>query len=320
MRALLKKNIAESRLLFLACAAALFGFCWLYVWLVGRFSMSRFQTVLEQFREYERLMPVPFDQLFTYPGRIAVAYTEPVVFVCMTIWAISRGSDSVSGELGRGTLEMMLAQPVSRLKLLASHIMVTVTGVALLAAAAWAGTCTGIAMTTVKEEIAPPSIKLPMGFELPLTTGEPQTVRTPMSELVTGSDFLPAAVNLFALGFFLAGLATLLSSADRYRWRTIGLAVGLFVIQFVMKIVGKASDSWSWLLRCTWFRAYEPASFVTLTVRSPEHAWSLILRDSRGQFLDFGPLGYDLVLISLGCAAFVCAAIIFSRRDLPAPL
>ena len=59
---------------------------------------------------------------------------------------------------------------------------------------------------------------------------------------------------------------------------------------------------------------------MTLTVRSPEHAWSLILRDSRGQFLDFGPLGYDLVLISLGSAAFVFAAVIFSRRDLPAPL
>ena len=36
--------------------------------------------------------------------------------------------------------------------------------------------------------------------------------------------------------------------------------------------------------------------------------------------IELGPLGYDLVLIGLGATAFVAAARVFCRRDLPAPL
>ena len=63
---------------------------------------GQFRTILEQFREFEKFAPIDFDALFTYPGRVGMTYDEPIVILCVIIWCISRGSDVVSGELGRG--------------------------------------------------------------------------------------------------------------------------------------------------------------------------------------------------------------------------
>jgi ABC-2 type transport system permease protein len=318
-RTLLKKCIGEARLLWLACAAGLFAFCWVRVWLVGRFEMSRFQAVIEQFREFERFSPVPFEHLFTYAGRIALTYDEPIVVLCLSLWAIARGSDSISGELGRGTMEMLLAQPISRLQLITTQAAVTVVGTALLAAVAWSGTCAGIATTTVKEEVTKTWTVPGFGWKIPIPLAPKETRIVPMSEKVEAEVFLPAAANLFSLGFFLAGLSTFLSSWDRYRWRTIGITVGIYVVQMILKIVGMAVDDYAWLLKCTFFTAYEPESFVRIALNSPRDTWSVILYE-QGQWVELGPLGYDLVLILLGSVAYVLAAIVFCRRDLPAPL
>ena len=51
------------------------------------------------------------------------------------------------------------------------------------------------------------------------------------------------------------------------------------------------------------FTAYEPQQLVTGTAES----WWLVAR-------------YDAVLIGIGLAAYLVGALIFARRDLPAPL
>ncbi|MCO6456980.1 MAG: ABC transporter permease [Pirellulaceae bacterium] len=320
-RSLLKKCLSESRLLLLACSLGLYLFCWLRCWVVGQFEMARFQAVLEQFRDFERFSPVPFEQLFTFAGRVALTYDEPVVILCVSVWAISRGSDVVSGELGRGTMEMLLAQPVSRLQVLASQVSVTIAGVGLLCVFAWLGTATGIQTTTVKELGPPPTWQVPgLGLKVPNPLAERGTVEVRLRDKVDVRVFVPAAFNLFCLGYFLAGLSTLMSSWDRYRWRTIGLVVGFYVLQLTMKIAGIASDSMAWLLRLTIFTAYEPEAFVSTAVNRPDEVWSVWIVDSQSRFQDLGPLGYDLILLVLGTLALVAAAVIFCRRDLPAPL
>ena len=141
-----------------------------------------------------------------------------------------------------------------------------------------------------------------------------------MAAKVNTRDMWPAAVNLFALGFFLAGLSTLVSSFDQYRWRTIGIVAGIYVVQLIMKIVGLASERFQWLLSWTFFTAYDPERFVSVSVNMPHSAWRLIMVDQQGQWLGLGPLGYDSVLIGMGFTAYVAATVIFCRRDLPAPL
>ncbi len=319
--ALLGKSWREARLLMLSSALILFAFCWVRVWVVSLLPTDRFKTIVEQFREFERFVPVSLEQLFTYPGRIALTYDELIVVMGMAIWAIARGSDTVAGELSRGTLEMVLAQPVSRQRVVLTQATVTVLGAALLALATWFGLYVGIHTTHVDEPVAAPVLPLSVfGLDPQQVLQEGETRRVAMSTKVNAHDLWPAAANLFALGFFLAGLSTLVSSMDSHRWRTIGIVAAIYVLQLIMKIVALASENLKWLFHWTFFTAYDPERFVSLAVHTPEDAWRLILVDDQGAWQALGPLGYDLLLIGMGVAAYLAATWIFCRRDLPAPL
>jgi len=301
--------------------AAMYSFCWARVWVVSLFEMSRFKVIIEQFREYERFSPVPFEQLFTYAGRIALTYDEPIVLVSVSLWAIARGSDCVSGEIGRGTMEMLLGQPISRVQVLWTHAVVTIAGIALLSFTSWLGVYTGIMTVSVEEPAPPETWTIPLlDVEVPNPLSKEKMQTTPMSEIVDEQVFVPAAFNLFALGFFLAGLTSLFSSWDRYRWRSIGLVVGIYMFQMIVKVLALASDRFHWLLNCTFFTLYEPERCVSIAASEPQQTWSLVLRDQAGGFVDLGPLGYDSLLIGMGLLAYAIATVIFHRRDLPAPL
>ena len=320
-RTLIKKFLYDSKSLWMCCAATLFGFCWLRVWIVSQFDMSKFKKLMEQLEHLKRFFPIPFEELLTYTGRIAVTFDEPIVVTCITIWAVSRASDCVSGEIGRGTMELLLAQPISRVRLFWTHASLTILGVALLAIAAWLGTCTGIATCHVTEKPPPATFTIPViKLSIPNPWGSTEEIIRPMSELVSPWHFLPAVSNLFCLGFFLTGLTSLMSSWDRYRWRTIGIVVGIYLVQMIFKIVGLAVEDVGWLLHFSFFSAYEPEVFVNVALRSPELLWELRQFDEQGHYVRPGALGSHLLLLTLGAGCFLFATLIFHRRDLPAPI
>ena len=325
MRLLFQKSIRESRWLFLGCAAAIFAFCWLRVWIVSRLSTERFRAILEMLPgDWKRFLTIDFEWLITYPGRISLAYQELIVIMCVAVWSIARGSDVVSGEINRGTMEMLLAQPFSRGKILATQSFVALSGCALLSLSAWGGTCAGVLTTAVKEPVAT-KLQLPfyvpgVGTEVTLPLPTTKTVRIPMRQRVDMRLFFPATVNLFCLGVMITGLSTLMSSWDRYRWRTIGLVSGILIAQLILKIAGMALEELHPLTYLSLLSAYEPESHVRLADVSPELMSSMWLAGEDGQFKGFGPLAHDLLLFGVGSISFIAASAIFSRRDLPAPL
>lgn len=318
-RILVRNYIKQSSTLFAALAAGLFAFAWVRVWVVSLLDMGQFQTIVEQFRDFEKFAPVSFDVLFTYQGRVAMTFDEPVVIICVVVWCISRGSDVVSGEIGRGTMEMLLAQPISRAKLLWSHAAVSVGGLALLCGLVWIGITVGVHTTTVDETVPPPVVQVPFfDWEIPLQLGEPETESFPLSERVDARAFAAATFSLFALGFLLLGLSTLLSSIDRYRWRTIGFVMGIYVLQFVMFVLGKAAKPIQWLQSMSFFNCYRPQKLSTLVTDGGLSApWSLgtVMPESM-----FPPLVYPMILIAMGIGCYLLAAKFFTTRDLPAPL
>lgn len=321
-RAVLKKCLMEARLLFVACAVALFAFCWVRVYIVSRLEMTSFIAIVEKlWDKWKDFSPVPLSQLLSYSGRIALTYDEPIVVVCVSIFAIARGSDAVSGEINRGTMELLLAQPVSRLQALYSQAAVTVGGLVLLALISWAGVWCGIQTISVKEDAPVKSLKVPgLPIEIPYSFKKPEKIRVPMSQRVDAEDILPGAFNLGCLGFCLAGISTLVSAFDRYRWRTIGLVAGFYVVQMVLKILAMAIKEVGWLKQVTIFTLYEPQKFIAAAVHTPHEAWNVALHDSAGNFLEPGPLGYNLILLGLGLFSYLAAGIVFHKRDLPAPL
>jgi len=318
-RALWKKNVRESRWLFLGCASILFVFCGVRVWIVSRLEMDRFRNILENLPEsWQKLAPVPIEELFTYEGRVAVTFEEPVVYLMMAVWAITRASDSVSGSLSQGTMEMMVAQPLSRSRLLWTHTCTTLAGVCLLAIVSLAATTCGLLTSTAT--LPPEPVRIPLlGIALPIANGPPQEVR--MSELVAWQAMLPAALNYACLGVFLTGITTFLSSWDRYRWRTIGLAVGFYVVETILELVGLAFAGLDWVKGLTFFSAYEPIAFVTRSRSDPDYAWCFATNAAgKHGATHLGPLGCDAILLLLGSLGIVAALVIFCRRDLPAPM
>jgi ABC-2 type transport system permease protein len=272
-KALWRKAIGDARLLLLFLTALLFGFNWLFVYLSSLIDLGPLGVFLQTLPPaFEKLSGVPFASVATPVGRISAAYVDPVVLFATTIWAVGRGSDAVSGEIGRGTMEMLLAQPVRRISVLATQAAVTTLGSAILATAVLVGTCMGLATVSLNEH-------------------------------VDWTAFVPGAVNLFAMMFFLSGVSTLVSSADSHRWRTIGVVGGFYVVQLVFKVIGRLVERFSWLMYLTFGTACEPQALVI----DAEQAWALSIR-------------YDGVLIGIGLVCYAVAAAIFSQRDLPAPL
>ena len=280
-----KKSWWEVRWLLLGFAAVLFVFQWWRYWMIGQMPIGNFRMVLRLLpAATEKLSPIPYEQLAEYPGRIAIGYSEPLVLLVISLWAIGRGSDVISGELGRGTMELLLAQPIRRIGLLATQAAVTLTGVAVLALATWLGTVAGMETVTIEESFA-------------------------------ASRLLPAVLNVFALGVFLAGLSTLFSSFDHHRGRTVGIVAGIYIVSVMMKLVGRASQKFHLLMYGSFFTAFEPAPLVV----HPEHAWRLWYQTSAGE-LQLGGLGSSAILLTLGALSYAVAAWVFCHRDLPAPL
>lgn len=318
-RVLVKKYMGQSALLWWGCGLTLFLFAWVRVWVVSLMEMERFKAVLEQFREFEKLSPVPFDQLITYPGRVGMTFDEPIVLICIVVWCVARGSDVVSGELGRGTLEMLLAQPISRTRLLLSHAFVSSAGLIGLVLCLWAGIWLGTQLTTVEETVPVPSFRLPLlGVEIPLSAEPPEKVTFRMADKVDSRIFAASVVNLITFGFFLLGLSSMISSLDRYRWRTVGAVITIYVIQTVMYGLGRAAEQIGFLEHLTFLTCYRPQKLVSTAIDPGTGGpWRLL---PRGDEEWLGPMAFPLILFMMGLACYALAVRIFRKRDLPAPL
>jgi ABC-2 type transport system permease protein len=318
-RVLVRKYVSQSALLWAACALAMFAFSWVRVWVVSLLDTSQFQNVLDQFRKFEKFAPIEFDALISYDGRVGMTFDEPVIMFCVVIWCIARGSDVVAGELGRGTLEMLLAQPIRRSQLLFSHAVVSIGGLALLCLLVWGGVAIGVQTVTVQESVPPPAVTIPIfNFDIPLAAASNEKLDVRLKDRVDSTVYASSVLNLFAFGFFVLGLSTLTSAWDRYRWRAVGTVVTLYMIQLVLFGLGKASESLSWLLSMTFFSCYKPQKMIKMVrEEGADVVWSF------QQPLDDGllpPMVYPTMLFVMGIAAYAIATIVFTRRDLPAPM
>ncbi len=256
-RALWKKAISAAWLQLLISSVLLILFAWLFVWLMGLFKLGAWASFLQMLPDFsQRMMGVPIKHIASPQGQITLLYEHVITILIFIGWAVGRGSDPISGEISRGTMDLTLTLPVRRTSVIFVPAVVSVVGAAVLGAAVWAGTWIGLVVARGDEGIA-------------------------------AAGFLPGAVNLVAMTFCLTGFTTFVSSWNSSRWRTISICVGFFVVSVIVKMVGRLWEPGDWLKYLSFLTPFDPQKLILLN----DGAWDMSLRfDSI--LVGLGLLGY----------------------------
>ena len=228
--------------------------------------------------------------LFRVTDMLSVGYVEPLVIVMLCVWAIGRAAGAIVGELDRGTLELLLAQPVARYRLVLAHLCVDLLTIPVLCLSLWAGTWLGLTLVGVKELTGPSE-----------------------GALISPRIFGPALWSVAALLFAVSGYTMWLSAAGRFRGRVLGVAVLVTLLQFLVHVIGQLWDAVAFLRPFTVFYYYQPQALILHQRGTVDLArvWPL------GQPLLVNGV---VVLAAVGAVGYGLALWTFCRRDLPAPL
>lgn len=233
---------------------------------------------------------------------LAVAAAHPLVQAIICIWAIGRAGGSIAGEIDRGTMELLLAQPMARRNIVLAHFLVDITVIPLLCLGLLAGIYIGTAI--VGEFTVDPGVYEAVRMKPP----------NPLpSYSVKASIVRPGLWNTAALAFAVSGYTMWISAAGRSRNRVLGLAILVTLIQFIINVIGQLWSGMSFLRPFSVFYYYQPQA---INLRG---AWTI----DPGMAWFGKPLAsvnVIVVLVLVGAIGYLFALRTFLRRDVPAPL
>jgi ABC-2 type transport system permease protein len=240
---------------------------------------------------------------------MSIAYVHPLVVVILCIWAVGRSSGAIAGEIDRGTMELLLAQPLARFRLILAHLWVDLLTIPILCLSTWAGNWLGPWLAGPIEVKVPDSPDIPLAVRLILQRPVP-----PELLAIDSWAFAPALLSVGGLLFAVSGYTLWVSACGRFRWRVLGVAVFVTLIQFLINLVGQMwEEALGWLRPLTVFYYYQPQNVIL----------------GRGWSVDFSVWNHGhalvhvpgaAVLFAVGLAGYALALWTFTRRDLPAPL
>lgn len=91
--------------------------------------------------------------VFSLGGAIALGYVHPISIILASVFAIGFTTSAVAGERQRGTLEVLLARPVSRREVYATLLVSVLFYLAVVLAAAGVGTLLGASLAGVTGDL-----------------------------------------------------------------------------------------------------------------------------------------------------------------------
>ena len=92
--------------------------------------------------------------VFSLGGAVALGYVHPISIILLSIFAIGFTTSAVAGERQRGTLEVLLARPISRRQVYVTLLVAVLLFIGLVLVAASIGTLVGSAVVGVLGELA----------------------------------------------------------------------------------------------------------------------------------------------------------------------
>ncbi len=238
---------------------------------------------------------------------LAVQMLHPVVMVLACLWGIGRAAGAVSGEIEKGTMELLLSQPVPRDRLIFAHLLVDLLVIPIICSANLAGTQFGLWVVGdfVVDYRSINELDLPAFMKS----------NRPAETLVfSARDQWGAAVELAALMFAISGLTMLYSACGRSRWRVIGWAVLTVLVMFILNVLGQLWGEIAFLRPLSVFYYYQPQNIWL------HKQWLLDLGEVWNGGKPMFQVPPVLVLGAIGTGGYLLALRVFTRRDLPSPL
>lgn len=322
---LVRKLLRDVRPALIAVCLILFLFAGFWVKITQRVT-AEITPFFNTVARVAKLPPKLFeDVLFKGPGKVsqavlggadlrferpmdflAVGLLHPVVIILASIWAVGRAGGAIAGELDRGTMELLLSQPVPRNRLILAHLIVDAIVIPAIALSFFAGTQAGIqAVGPFEIDYAP--VKQALSREAP-----PAVIATlnipsePERMEISGRPQFPALFNLAGLMFSLSGITMAFSACGRSRWKVIGWSVLAGLLMFIVNVLGQLWDAAAFLRPISVYYYYQPQK--------------IMLRDEWTAALAGVKVPVVAVLFLIGAAGYAVALRVFTRRDLPAPL
>lgn len=150
--AVLRHSFRQSRVRLLAVVAALFVWGMLMPIIYATFGVT-LRDLIQPFPLIEQFANFGGGSLFTLPGAIALGFIHPFAIALLAVFAIAFPLSGVAGERQRGTLENVLARPVSRRSFYLTLLVATALFIALAIAAVLIGTLVSSAAMNVIDEL-----------------------------------------------------------------------------------------------------------------------------------------------------------------------
>jgi hypothetical protein len=119
----------------------------------GAFGQT-FRDVIESGFIPEELTQFGGGDIFTLSGSISLGAIHPISLILNSIFAVGFSTAAVAGERQRGTLEVLLARPLSRRATYTTLLVATLTFVAVGVLATIIGVTIGSAIAGVLDELA----------------------------------------------------------------------------------------------------------------------------------------------------------------------
>jgi ABC-2 type transport system permease protein len=322
--ALVRKLLRDVRMPLFVVAVILIVFQCLWVKITGR-MVAELSPLFASIAERAGVMQEQIERvLFQGPGKLvqtlaggenirferatdmlSIGYVHPLIQAIFCIWAIGRAASAITGEIDRGTMELLLAQPVPRWRIILAHFLVDLLVIPFLALCLWSGTIIGYQMFGPFEVSAAEAQKLLSDLPFKVVVN-PELLRA--DPLALG----PAVWNVVALMFAVSGVTLAMSAAGRFRGRVLGLAVLVFLVQFLVNLIGQLWDAAAFLRPLTVFYYYQPQKIVL------SNNWTADLLAGRGTSSVSVPV--LVVLFGVATLGYLVALRTFCRRDLPAAL
>ena len=179
----------------------------------------------------DELLNFGSGSLFDLPGAMTLGMQHPLAIAMLAVFAVGATATAVAGERQRGTLEVLLARPLSRRALYLAMTLALLLVVAVVLAALLAGFVTGAAIQGVLDQL--PLEHLPMVF---------------LNGLLLWGAFATFGMAA-SVTFDRAGPA-------------IGLTLAYLLVNYFFEILGSLWRDAAWTQEYSLFHHFQPAEIL----------------------------------------------------------